>query len=391
MNGTDALPPFAAGLLPAGVTPHMCDLGDLRMHYLMAGEAKDDACVLLLHGFPELAFSWRKNMLPLAEAGHCVIAPDLRGFGRTAGWDGRYGAPLAPFAALSLMGDVLRLVTALGFRTVRLAVGHDSGARIASLLALLRPDVVRAAVAMSTPFTGAPPRVSGQSLSLRPLTDDPAIRGLGALRPPRKHYAAYYAGPEANRDLMEAPQGVTDWFLGYFFAKSAGWAGNRPRPLPEWSAEALAEIPTYYIMNRDETMAETVLAYWDPSEGGCPTAPWMTRAEAAVYAGEYARTGFQGGLNGYRCDVAGLNDRLTAPFAGMRMRVPYLYVAGEADWGTWQFAGAARRMAAQADDFRDMTLIPGAGHWVQQEQPERTNAALLRFLEETGAGRNGRG
>src|SRR5262249_46461713 len=133
------------------------DINGLRMHVLEAGfENKDRPCVLLLHGFPELAFSWRKVMPALAEAGYHVIAPDQRGYGRTTGWDARYDGDLRPFRLTNLVRDALGLVAAFGYRHVDAVIGHDFGSPVAAWCALMRPDVFRAVAMMSAPFGGPP-------------------------------------------------------------------------------------------------------------------------------------------------------------------------------------------------------------------------------------------
>ena len=112
--------------------------------------------MLLLHGFPELAYSWRKVMLPLAAAGYHVIAPDQRGYGRTTGWDGSYDADPDPFRILNMVRDAIGLVYALGYRSVAGVVGHDAGSPVAAWCALIRPDIFRSVVLMSSPFAGPP-------------------------------------------------------------------------------------------------------------------------------------------------------------------------------------------------------------------------------------------
>src|ERR1700680_3479052 len=144
--------------LPAAIRSRYVEsINGLRMHVLEAGfEAKGRPCLLLLHGFPELAYSWRKVMLPLAAAGYHVVAPDQRGYGRTTGWDDAYDGELGPFRALNVVRDALGLVSALGYRSVAGVVGHDFGSPIAAWCALLRPDVFRSVTLMSAPFTGPP-------------------------------------------------------------------------------------------------------------------------------------------------------------------------------------------------------------------------------------------
>src|SRR5499425_1378201 len=144
--------------LPPGIRSRFVpNINDLTMHLLEAGfESQDRPCVLLLHGFPELAYSWRKVMLPLASAGYHVIAPDQRGYGRTTGWDSSYDADPDPFRILNMVRDAMALVYALGHRSVAMIAGHDAGAPVAAWAALIRPDVFRSVTIMSSPFEGSP-------------------------------------------------------------------------------------------------------------------------------------------------------------------------------------------------------------------------------------------
>src|SRR5487761_2632331 len=152
---TGALPPLP---LPPGIRSRFVDNHrGLRVHVLEAGfEGVGRPAVLLLHGFPELAWSWRKVMLPLAQAGFHVIAPDQRGYGRTTGWDAAYDGDLASFRLFNLAADALGLVRALGHASVAAVVGHDFGSPVAAGCALLRPDIFRAVALLSAPFAGPP-------------------------------------------------------------------------------------------------------------------------------------------------------------------------------------------------------------------------------------------
>src|ERR1700716_585484 len=150
--------PIDHNVLPSGIRSRFVDnINGLRMHVLEAGfEEKGRPCLLLLHGFPELAYSWRKVMLPLASAGDHVIAPDQRGYGRTTGWGDAYDADPDPFRILHMVRDGIGLVYALGYRSVAMVAGHDAGAPVASWAALIRPDIFRSVTIMSSPFEGAP-------------------------------------------------------------------------------------------------------------------------------------------------------------------------------------------------------------------------------------------
>src|SRR4029077_3536705 len=153
------LAPLETGTLAPGIrSGFVRDINGLDVHVLEAGfEAKGRPLVLLLHGFPELAYSWRKVMLPLADAGFRVVAPDQRGYGRTTGWDADYAGDLASFRILNAVRDALGLVSALGDREVAMVAGHDFGASVAAWCALVRPDVFRSVALMSAPFAGPPP------------------------------------------------------------------------------------------------------------------------------------------------------------------------------------------------------------------------------------------
>src|SRR4051812_10840491 len=144
--------------IPVGIRSRFVDNNNgITMHILEAGfEEPGRPLVLLMHGYPELAYSWRKVMLPLAEAGYHVIAPDQRGYGRTTGWDGNYDGDLASFRLLNLARDALGLVSALGYRSIAGVVGHDFGSPVAAWCALTRPDVFRSMALMSSPFGGPP-------------------------------------------------------------------------------------------------------------------------------------------------------------------------------------------------------------------------------------------
>src|SRR5436305_11793794 len=152
------LPPLEAAVLPQGVRARFVEgVNGLRMHLLEAGfEVPGRPLLLLLHGFPELAYSWRKVIVPLAEAGFHVIAPDQRGYGRTTGWDPDYDGDLASFRMLNLVRDTIGLLAAAGHVQAAAVIGHDFGASVAAWCALLRPDLFRAVAVMSGPFAGPP-------------------------------------------------------------------------------------------------------------------------------------------------------------------------------------------------------------------------------------------
>jgi len=372
-------------LQPGIRSRHVSGINGMTMHVLEAGfESTDRPGVLLLHGFPELAYSWRKVMPVLAGAGYHVIAPDQRGYGRTTGWDPEYDGDLRPFRILNIVRDALGLVFALGHRSVAAVVGHDFGSPVAAYCALTRPDVFRSVVMMSAPFGGPPALPFGTADDPRRARATPArpkfLDDLAALARPRQHYHWYYSTRAANDNMRNAPQGIHAFMRAYYHYKSADWKQNQPFRLAEWSASELARLPTYYVMERDKGMAETVAAEM-PSAAEIAACGWLTEDELRVYSGEYARTGFQGGLQWYRCRTAGEPNADLELYSGRTVDVPSAFIAGASDWGVYQKPGDLEQMQQNAcRDMRGCHLIPGAGHWVQQEQPERVSELLLQFL-----------
>jgi pimeloyl-ACP methyl ester carboxylesterase len=371
-------------MIPSGVRSRFVSgINGLRMHVLEAGfEPRGRPLVLLLHGFPELAYSWRKVMLPLAATGFRVVAPDQRGYGRTTGWDADYDGDLASFRILNAVRDALGLVSALGYRQVAGVFGHDFGASVAAWCALVRPDVFRSVALMSAPFAGPPP-LPFDTADDPPqrASDGPTIHDeLARLARPRKHYQWYYSTRPANDDMWHCPQGVHAFLRGYFHYKSADWSGNKPFPLKSWTADELAKMPTYYIMDLARNMAETVAAEM-PSPAQIAACRWLPDSELRVYSGEYQRTGFQGGLQWYRSRTGGKFEAELQLFSGRTIDVPSIFIAGKSDWGTHQRPGNFEQMQQSAcTRMMGCHLIDGAGHWVQQEQPEHVSELLIDFL-----------
>jgi pimeloyl-ACP methyl ester carboxylesterase len=362
------------------------NINGLSMHVLEAGfDEADRPLVVLLHGFPDLCYCWRKIMVPLAAAGYHVIAPDQRGYGRTSGWDDAYDVDLGAFSLLTMARDALALVEAFGYRSVAAVVGHDVGSFIAAWCALIRPDVFRSVVLMSVPFTGPPalPFNSANRSQAEEAAEDSAnnMRAqLAALHPPRKFYQHYYASREANDNLHHPPQGLHDFLWGYFYLKSADWKGNKPIPLKNASAAELAQIPGYYIMDQSKGMAETVAAL-APSPVDIGATPWLTEAELDVYVSEWARTGFQGALNFYRVFVDPSLIVQFRLFAGRTIDVPSAFFGGKSDWAVYMTPGAVDVMRSRAcTRMQEYALLDGAGHWLQQEQPDPVCSALVSFL-----------
>lgn len=360
------------------------DINGLSVRVLEAGyETPGRPAVLLLHGFPETAYSWRKVMPALAAAGYHVIAPDQRGYGQTTGWDDRYDGDVSSFRTHAYARDALGVVMAMGYRTVSAVVGHDFGAMVAAYCALVRPDVFRSLVLMSFPFDG-PPSIPFNTLEKPAAPAHPSLdEQLAALPRPRMDSMTYFGTREANDNMQFSAQGLNNFLRAYYHVKSADWPENHPHALVSGSAQELATLPTYYIMDRGIGMAETVSPHM-PTSLQIADNHWLTDSELAVYVNAFQRTGFQGGLNWFRCHTGAIGKSEIELFSGRTIDVPSCYIAGVADWGTYRKAGALDRMQTHTcTRMHGIHLVEDAGHWVQQEQPQRFTRLLLDFLQQS--------
>jgi pimeloyl-ACP methyl ester carboxylesterase len=368
--------------LPPGVRSRWVDTNnDVTLHVLEAGyEPPAKPCVVLAHGFPELAYTWRNQLLPLARAGFHVIAPDLRGYGLSARKPVTFDDALLPYSTLNRVADILGLVRALGHEKVAAIVGHDWGGPTAQWCARLRPEIFESVVSISTPFLGAPALpLNTANRHSAPAPEVDMEKELAALPRPRKHYAMYCATPDANEDLRHAPQGMHDLLREWYYFKSADWKGNKPFPLKAWTALELAKMPTYYIMDLDKGIAAT-MAEHRPSAMENAACKWMTEADLQVYATQFARTGFQGGLNYYRVEFdPGLDGELNA-FADKTIDVPACYIGGSQEWAVYQSPGSFETMHSVCTRLKGVHLVEKAGHSIAEEQPEAVNRLLIEFL-----------
>lgn len=379
---------YGNGTFPCKIRSGVCKgVNGLDIHYLEAGfESKNRPLIVLLHGFPELSYSWRKIILPLSESGYHVVAPDQRGFGATTGWDNSYVSDLSSYYQSNLVRDILGFVSALGYERVKSVIGHDSGAGVAGWSALIRPDIYDSVVMMSAPFAGAPsfPFDTSKNAGRKKDPVDSISGELATLPRPRKHYQHYYRTRDANSDLIDSKEGLAAFIRAYYHHKSADWKDNNPHPLASWTAKELAKMPTYYVMDLGDTMAEAVAKHM-PTSQEIASCKWLREDELQVYVSEYGRTGFQGGLNWYRSGGSEGNRQKLELFSGMKIRVPALFVAGKQDWGIYQRPGAIDRMKEEVCTSMDkIHLVDNAGHWVQQEQPDKVLKHLLDFLDKVG-------
>ncbi len=306
-------------------------------------EAGGGPIVLLCHGFPESWYSWRHQLKALAEAGYHPVAPDMRGYGRTS-----QPQDIDQYSLFHLVGDMVGVLDALNAPEA-VVVGHDWGAPVAWHCALLRPDRFRAVAGLSVPFT---PRGSRRPTSVMPQTESSLF------------YQLYFQAPGvAEAELGRNPRDTIRRLL---------YSGSGD--IPRRSDNTLGDQAPGMVPRAGGFLTRTI----NP-----PTLPgWLTEADIDVFAAEFARTGFRGGLNWYR--NIDRNWELLAPFAGAKVTVPALYMAGDRDLVV-RFPGAPELIANLTKfvpNLRNTIMLPACGHWTQQERPDEVNAALIGFLRE---------
>jgi len=388
----ERLPPYGHNTLPPGVRARLVpDVNGLTVNMLEAG-AQGRPMVLLIHGFPNLGYSWRKVMLALAAAGYYVAAPDCRGFGRTVGWNGAWDADPAPFLVLNMVRDQIALAYALGYRQVEMIVGHDQGEHVAVFAAIVRPDMFRRLTTVSS-GGGAPPSFPFKGEERRPAYSNAELEEEYAkLNPPRRGYQTYWASKQADEDMKHVPQGMSAFFRAFYYMKGGEFPGNqsltplKPMPSAREAAAENARMPEYYVMRRDRSMPETMAAYM-PSKEYIANCAWLTQAECDVYGQEYTASGWTGALHEYRhrrnnAFPATLAQERT--FSGRTIDVPAQFIAGNQDWGANRIPGGASAAGRTGyTKFRGVRLVDRAGHWPHEEQPEHVSRHLVDFLKAT--------
>lgn len=295
--------------------------------------------VLLLHGFPETSYAWRHQLAALSSAGFRAVAPDMRGFGRSD-----CPAEQARYTTLDIIGDLVGLVEALGEQNA-VVVGNDWGATIAWQAALVRPDRFRAVVALGVPMMDRAP--------LTPSKLFPVMQQAW-------FYTHYFAQPGYAEREFEADVATTLRKL-YFWA--SGDAGPRDINTPN----------PFGLVPREAGLLDAL-----PQPAALPT--WLSEHDFEVFVSAFAASGFRGGLNYYR--NLDRNWGLQAAFSGLQVQTPALYLVGEYDTGL-AIPGMQEiisLMPKLVPGLRGSQIIQGAGHWLQQEAPERVNTAVIEFL-----------
>ncbi len=306
----------------------------IRMHVAEQGEGP---LVILCHGFPESWYSWRHQLSALAQAGYRAVAPDMRGYGETDRPEA-----IDKYTLLHLVGDMVGLVEALGERQA-VIVGHDWGAPVAWHAALMRPDRFRGVAGLSVPFR---PRSTVRPTTAMARTDEEMF------------YQLYFQEPgvaeaEFERDVRDTMRRIL-----------YGISGDKPK-----GGTNFGMVP-----RKGGFLSRMA----DPAS----LPPWLGENDIDFYTAQFARTGFRGGLNWYRNIDA--SWELLGPFAGAQVTVPALYVAGDRD-PVVHFKGMDQtiaNLAKHVPGLRRTIMLPGCGHWTQQERADEVNEALIGFLRE---------
>ncbi|MFH7340328.1 alpha/beta fold hydrolase [Streptomyces sp. KHY 26] len=304
-----------------------------RLHLVEQGTGP---LVLLVHGFPESWYSWRRQLPALAAAGYRAVALDVRGYGRSS-----KPAETDAYRMLDLVEDNVALVRALGEENA-VVVGHDWGSNIAATSALLHPEVFRAVALLSVPY--APPG------GPRPTDVFGQVGG-----PEQEFYVSYFQEP--GRAETEIEPDVRGWLAGFYAALSADTMPAQGEPDPHFVAHG--------GRLRDRFPAGILPA-------------WLAEDDLDVYAGEFERTGLTGALNRYRNVDRDWED--LAPHRGAPIKQPSLFIGGALDASTTWMSDAIDAFPTTLPGLTASHLVEGCGHWIQQERPEEINRLLTGWL-----------
>ena len=302
---------------------------------LRIAEMGQGPLVVFCHGWPESWYSWRHQLRAVAASGFHAVAPDMRGYGGSE-------APkdIDQYTQLHLVGDIVELVKALG-QSQAVVVGHDWGAPVAWNSAMLRPDIFRAVVGMSVPFT-----------------------------------------PSGHVDFLSALEkmGITNFYMQYFQTPGVAEA--------EFEADIEASLRRIYFSGSGDGPERASFGRIEEGKGflGNTVDPqilpaWMNKDDIAYYASQFRKAGFRGGLNWYR------NLRRSweqfGPWRGVIIKQPALFIAGARD-GVLRFPASRQQIEnfkTTLPGLRGCHIIDGAGHWIQRERAEQVNALLVDFLK----------
>ena len=317
------------------MTEGFVETNGVRLHYVEEGRGP---LVLLCHGWPESAYSWRHQIGALAAAGYRVVAPDQRGYGTSDAPDAVEAYDIA-----QLTGDLVGLVAALGEERA-VVIGHDWGSVVAAHAALLRPDVFSALGLLSVPYVAR-------------RTTRPAVRFEGVTRD-REFYQAYFQQP--GRVEAELEQDIRRSLLGILY--TAG--GDRLRDRP-------GDTRSFAFFAKGERLVDNLIV---PD-----TLPaWLSADDLDAFTEQFRASGFRGPINWYR--NLDRNWSITPFLQGAKIRQPTIYIAGSADGVPQMLAADVAAMESLVPNLTGRHILDGVGHWTQQEAPDEVNRLLLDFL-----------
>ena len=315
----------------AKITHRTIKANGINLHIAEAGEGP---LVLLLHGWPESWYSWRHQLPALADAGYHAVAPDVRGYG-----DSDKPEAIEAYSMKTLLADWLGLLDALGEETAVVA-GHDWGAPMAWASAALHPARYRGVIGMSVPYTGR--------------SQTPPLETLKTIFKDTFFYIDYFQDVGvAERELEADPRRALKLILYNISGDGAAIGTFAGKPKTQGLLDGMTDPATL------------------PA--------WLTDADLDYYGGEFAKAGFRGGINRYRNMDRDWHE--LPQLAEMKITQPALFIAGAKDGVIAMNPTGIETMKALVSNLRDVVLLPGAGHWTQQERPNEVNAAMIKFLK----------
>ena len=351
---------------------------DISINYSTSNKrmAEKKKYILLLHGFPELGFSFRYLIKILSSKGYFCIAPDQRGYGYTK-FKTKKEENLQRFSVLNLAKDMYLLLKELKIDKVDI-IGHDFGSYVSCYLTMLYPKIINSLVIMSMPFSGPPEKNKSNLLNMIKVNKD-----LGRLNPKRKHYQSYFCNVSAAKNMYNCKQGIFEFLRGYYYFKSHNYIKNKPHRLKNNSAREFSKLPEYYIMNKNMGMAETIKKYMPDKKQLLNCQLWLTDKDLKYYSKAFQNAGFKNPLKWYKMMLS-QDDRNNILKENLpnTLNVPAIFIAGIADWGIYQSPGTLEKMNIKFfSNFFGIKLIKDAGHWVQQENPNDVAETLLNFYK----------
>ena len=318
-----------------GASDRMIDTNGIRMHIAEQGQGP---LIVMCHGFPELGYSWRHQLPALAAAGFHAVAPDQRGYGQTESPE-----PIEAYNILQLTSDIVGLVHALGEERA-VIVGHDWGSPVAWHCALLRPDIFTALILLSVPYLPG----SWESI--------PPTEVMKKLAGDKEFYQLYFQEP--GKIEKELEEDVRKSLLMFLYS-----ASGDPPPEKRWR----------FLFNKSERFIDS---------GSLPDSlpVWLTDQDLDIFTQNFERSGFRGGINWYR--NIDRNRELTPFLNGVKVHQPALFVAGALDSVIVMYRQAYDNLETNIPNLKKKVLIPGAGHWIQQERPNEVNDLLIEFVKD---------